>query len=384
MKQDKFKSELKNILLNLAEEIGSQRSISPKKIGLTLIGSTLGIEELIKGATWAQRENSALNIVLIGPENNSPLPLIAANSEQEQKEKMEEALRDGTIDACVTMHYNFPLNVTTIGRVQTFKSGQKMMIASTTGLADANGEKAMLLNAIYGLATAKASKIDNPTLGILNVRGAKKVAQALNTLAENGYKFQWAESHREEKGSIMRGNDLLAGSCDVMVCDSLTGNVIMKMFSSVNSAGEYEVTGDGYGAGIGGNFPYVISILSRASSAAVVANAIKYTQLMLEGDLMLRVSEELAFANRAGLAEILDSFAKNQATQLPPQIKLARKKVDYEIAGIDVLELENALAELIANDIYAESGMGCVGPVIMISKEDQYQAEKILVAKGYC
>ena len=38
----------------------------------------------------------------------------------------------------------------------------------------------------------------------------------------------------------MRGNDLLAGAPDVMVTDTLTGNIFMKVFSSFTTGGNYE------------------------------------------------------------------------------------------------------------------------------------------------
>ncbi len=58
------------------------------------------------------------------------------------------------------------------------------------------------------------------------------VERALRQLDENGYKINFGESGRADGGSVMRGNDLLMGSVDVMVTDTLTGNILMKMFSS--------------------------------------------------------------------------------------------------------------------------------------------------------
>jgi len=49
----------------------------------------------------------------------------------------------------------------------------------------------------------------------------------------------------------MRGNDLLAGTPDVMIQDTLTGNIFMKVFSSFATGGDYEALGYGYGPGIG-------------------------------------------------------------------------------------------------------------------------------------
>jgi len=41
----------------------------------------------------------------------------------------------------------------------------------------------------------------------------------------------------------MRGNDLLAASCDVMVTDTLTGNLLVKILSAFTTGGDYESIG---------------------------------------------------------------------------------------------------------------------------------------------
>lgn len=49
----------------------------------------------------------------------------------------------------------------------------------------------------------------------------------------------------------MRGNDVLQGTPDIMVCDSLTGNIMVKMLSSYTTGGSFEASGYGYGPGVG-------------------------------------------------------------------------------------------------------------------------------------
>ena len=49
----------------------------------------------------------------------------------------------------------------------------------------------------------------------------------------------------------MRGNDVHQGTPDIMVTDSLTGNIMVKMLSSAATGGSFEATGYGYGPGIG-------------------------------------------------------------------------------------------------------------------------------------
>lgn len=66
----------------------------------------------------------------------------------------------------------------------------------------------------------------------------------------------------------MRGNDVLQGTPDVLVCDSLTGNVLVKMLSAYSTGGNFEVAGSGYGPGVGKRYRKLIHIVSRASGRA--------------------------------------------------------------------------------------------------------------------
>ena len=47
--------------------------------------------------------------------------------------RMEEMLESGEIQGAVTMHYPFPIGVSTIGRVVTPGRGREMFLAATTG-----------------------------------------------------------------------------------------------------------------------------------------------------------------------------------------------------------------------------------------------------------
>ena len=63
----------------------------------------------------------------------------------------------------------------------------------------------------------------------------------------------------------------------------------------------------------------------------------------------------------------------------PPQ----KEVVNEEIPGIEVLDIEEATEFLWKNNIYAEAGMGCTGPVIMINEKNHKQAIEILRGAGY-
>ena len=229
------------------------------------------------------------------------------------------------------------------------RTGNEMLIASTTGMSAANRIDAMTKNAILGISTAKALGIPQPTVGILNVDGAKAVERTLLDLQDSGYGIGWAESVREGGGLIMRGNDVLRGACQVLVTDSLTGNILVKMLSSLTTGGNYETLGYGYGPGVGENYDNIICIVSRASGAPVIANAIEYAASMAKAQLPTIVQSELAAAGKSGLV-----LSSAQAKYVIPPIK----PVDEEISGIDVLEIEEAAQLLWEAGIYAETGMG--------------------------
>ncbi|MDG2764911.1 glycine reductase, partial [Vibrio parahaemolyticus] len=160
-----------------------------------------------------------------------------------------------------------------------------MFIATTTGTSSSNRAEAMVKNGIYGIITAKAMGIENPTVGILNVDGARQVERIFKELISNGYDIKLTESTRADGGCVMRGNDLLAGTPDIMVTDTLTGNILMKVFSAYTTGGSYESLGFGYGPGIGEDYNRLILIISRASGSPVIANAINYAADLAKGKI---------------------------------------------------------------------------------------------------
>ena len=88
--------------------------------------------------------------------------------------QMEVLLDSGEIDAAVTMHYPFPIGVSTVGKVITPGMGKPMYLATTTGTSDTDRISGMVKNAIYGIIAAKADGIENPTVGIANIDGARQ------------------------------------------------------------------------------------------------------------------------------------------------------------------------------------------------------------------
>ncbi|HBT48831.1 MAG: Fatty acid/phospholipid biosynthesis enzyme [Caldanaerobacter subterraneus] len=349
------------------------------RVGITTLGSEHGSSEIILGARMAQERFSDVEVVLIGDRGDSDLKCYEAKTLEECHKIMEDLLDRKELDACVTMHYNFPLGVATVGRVVTPAKGKELLIATTTGTAAFDRIEAMVRNAVYGNIVAKALGIKKPRIGILNVDGARQVERILLELRERGYDIDFATSIRQDGGLIMRGNDLLSASCDVMVTDTLTGNIIVKILSAYTTGGDYEALGYGYGPGIGENYGRLILILSRASGAPVAANAIRFAADLVKGNIFEIASKEFELVRKAGFDDVIKGLKGKEIEKKQISVKIPEKKpVTEEISGIDVLELEDMVKLLWENGIYAESGMGCTGPVILVSKEDYEKALEVL------
>lgn len=354
------------------------------KVGLTILGSEHGIEEMVKAAELARNKYDDFEVVLIGPKTSSTLETVEAATAEEGHKLMVQLLESGKIDGCVTQHFDFPIGVSTVGRVVTPGKGRDMIIATTTGTTSTNRVEGMVINAISGIAAAKAIGIEKPKVGILNLDGARKVERILIELKEKGYAIEFADSLRADGGCVMRGNDLLAGTPDVMICDSLTGNLLIKIFSSFTTGGDYETVGAGYGPGIGENYDKLINIVSRASGAPLICEALKFCATCAKNKVLNMAAEEFKKANAAGLKDIISKNTKDKIIENTEEVKMPPKKVvTSDIAGIDILELDNACRSLWKQGIYSESGMGCTGPIILVNSDDAEKARKVLKEAGF-
>ena len=176
------KKLISEVLLEVAEAIETGNFGKKIKVGVTTLGSEHGTENVIKGAQSAK--NDLFDIVLIG-KGHKDFESYETESEDEAHKIMEKLLDSGEISACVTMHYNFPIGVSTVGRVVTPARGREMYIATTTGTSATDRVEAMVRNTIYGIATAKAAGIEEPTVGIINIDGARPTEKILLELQKN-------------------------------------------------------------------------------------------------------------------------------------------------------------------------------------------------------
>ena len=183
----------------------------------------------------------------------------------------------------------------------------------------------------------------------------------------------------------MRGNDVLRASSDILVMDSLTGNVLSKLLSSYTTGGSFEAAGYGYGPGIGENYEKLVMIVSRASGAPVIANAIRFAGQLVRGRVFDLAKEEFAKAKKAGLENILQELrASAKPAAAEENVKEPPKEiVTAIIPGIEVMDLDDAVHALWKLEIYAESGMGCTGPIIRISEANEEKAKAELKKLGY-
>lgn len=369
--------------LQMAEGLESGSFGVRPRIALTGMGSEHGEENAMQAAQMAAKRG--VDVYYIGSLEAEGVTTIHVANDDEGHKKMEELVEKGEVDGAVTMHFPFPIGVSTVGRVITPARGKEMFVATTTGTSSSDRIEGMIKNAIYGVITAKACGVKEPTVGILNVDGARQTEMALNQLREGGYDLHWATSARADGGAVMRGNDVLQGTPDVMVMDSLTGNVMIKMMSAYTTGGSFEATGYGYGPGIGMDYEKLILIISRASGAPLIANALEYAAQLVRGKVFEVAKREFAAAEKAGLSKIL---AARKAASKPAEAEEEVKCPPAEpctasIPGIEVMDLEDAAKVLWKNGIYAETGMGCTGPLVMMSEANLEKASQLLKAAGY-
>lgn len=369
--------------LQMAEGLESGSFGIRPRIALTGMGSEHGEENAMQAAQMAAKRG--VEVYYIGSLEAEGVTTIPVANDDEGHKKMEEMVEQGQVDGAVTMHFPFPIGVSTVGRVITPARGKEMFVATTTGTSSSDRIEGMIKNAIYGVITAKACGVKEPTVGILNVDGARQTEMALNQLREGGYDLHWATSARADGGAVMRGNDVLQGTPDVMVMDSLTGNVMIKMMSAYTTGGSFEATGYGYGPGIGMDYEKLILIISRASGAPLIANALEYAAQLVRGKIFEVAKREFAAAEKAGLSKRL---AARKAASKPAEAEEEVKCPPAEpctasIPGIEVMDLEDAAKVLWKNGIYAETGMGCTGPLVMMSEANLEKASQLLKAAGY-
>ncbi len=118
----------------------------------------------------------------------------------------------------------------------------------------------------------------------------------------------------------------------------------------------------------------------------MIVNAVEYATQTVTGDLFSLAKQEYGKAKKAGLQALIDEAKQRMQTAEAPAKKATappKETCTEEIHGIEVMELDEAVEALWAKGIYAESGMGCTGPVLMINDGRAEAAYAVLREKGY-
>ena len=127
-----------------------------------------------------------------------------------------------------------------------------------------------------------------------------------------------------------------------------------------------------------------MGIISRASGAPVIAGAMRLMADNAAGELLDVYRRELQSAKDCGLDGVLEGLkpkaaaAATEAVPAPPE-----KITDEDINGVDILDIETARDALWSKQIFARTGMGCTGPVIMVANEDLEAARITLKESGF-
>ncbi len=369
--------------LEIAEGLETGHFGKKSKVAVMGLGSEHGEDNMLQGAIAAAK--AGVSVVYIGTKSHESLECVYVETEEECHAAMDRILEEKKADAAVAMHYPFPIGVSTVGRTIVPANGKEIFVSTTTGTSSTDRIEGMVLNSIYGVICAKACGIEKPTLGFLNIDGARQTERIMKELAKNGYDICFAESQRADGGCVLRGNDVLTAAADIVVTDPLTGNVLIKMLSSFVSGGSYEAVGYGYGPGVGRNYDKLIFIVSRASGSAVVSGAIKYAADIVNGGYTKICKQEFEKADKAGLKTLLEQLkaektnvATEEVVKAPPE-----EVATGQISGIEIMDLENAVHVLWKAGIYAKSGMGCTGPIVLVSEEKLEKATQILTEASF-
>ena len=114
--------------LKMAEGLETGAFMDRPKIALTGMGSEHGEENAMAAAKMAAKRG--VDVYYIGTLTAEGVTTIPVANDEEGHKKMEEMLNNHEVDGAVTMHYPFPIGVSTVGRAITPAKGREMFIAN--------------------------------------------------------------------------------------------------------------------------------------------------------------------------------------------------------------------------------------------------------------
>lgn len=122
--------------MEMAEGLESGSFGVKPRIALTGMGSEHGEENAMQAAVMAAARG--VDVYYIGSLEHEGITTIHVADDEEGHKKMEEMVEKGEVDGAVTMHFPFPIGVSTVGRVVTPAKGKEMFVANTTGTSSAD------------------------------------------------------------------------------------------------------------------------------------------------------------------------------------------------------------------------------------------------------
>ena len=145
-----LEKQVADIFMEMADGIESGNFGKRPKIALTGMGSEHGEENSMAGALMAQAKG--IDVVYIGSIQDDRLAeCVKVSTPDECHKTMEKMVENHEVDGAVTMHYPFPIGVSTVGRCITPGRGKAMYLANTTGTSSTDRVEGMIKNAIYGI-----------------------------------------------------------------------------------------------------------------------------------------------------------------------------------------------------------------------------------------
>ena len=116
MSEKQIKSMIANTFLDIADALETGSFGKKPVIGVAVAGTEHGIDNIYAGVKLAEKKGYKA-VVIEG---------------EDAHKQMEKMLDNGEIQGAVTMHYPFPIGVSTVGRVITPGMGKELYLATTT------------------------------------------------------------------------------------------------------------------------------------------------------------------------------------------------------------------------------------------------------------
>ncbi len=238
-------------------------------IALDAMGGDHGLSVTVPAALRALDAHPSLNLILVGDQHaladalashgrqaGARLRVQHASQIVEMHEPPSQALRgkkdssmrvainlvkDGTADACVSAGNTGALMATARFVLRTLPGierpaicGQMPTVKGITRVLDLGANvdstpEQMFQFAVMGsVLCSEVTGIESPTIGLLNVgeeeiKGNERVKAAARLLADSDLNYQ----------GFVEGDDIFAGTVDIVVCDGFVGNVALKSSEGV-------------------------------------------------------------------------------------------------------------------------------------------------------